>query len=114
VITPSLTRNWQLRFYLHNKERWLGLGPTHTVSLRDARERARAARQLLDGVDPIAAKKKTKTDAALAAAKALTFEEAALQYPSTRGQVGQRQTQRAIPLVVASLRLPQDRRPRRR
>ena len=91
IITPSGTKNWQWRFYrqgvskdrqdVHSVEHWLGLGPFHTVSLKDARERARAARlQLLDGIDPIAAKKAAKASAALAAAKALTFEAAAKQY----------------------------------
>lgn len=81
VVTPSTTKNWQLRYYRANVEHWHGLGPFHTVSLKEARERARAARlQLLDGVDPIDAKKLQKAALALEAAKALTFQEAAEQY----------------------------------
>jgi len=76
-----LRRSWLLRYELNGKERFYGLGPLHTVSLKDARERARKARlQLLDGIDPIAAKQQRKADAALAAAKAITFETAARQY----------------------------------
>ena len=76
-----LRRSWLLRYELNGKERFYGLGPLHTVSLKDARERARKARlQLLDGIDPIAAKQQRKADAALAAAKAITFETAAQQY----------------------------------
>src|SRR5213083_1262470 len=75
-----LRRSWLLRYELNGKERFYGLGPLHTVSLKDARERARNARlQLLDGIDPIAAKQQRKADAALAAAKAITFETAAQQ-----------------------------------
>ncbi|MCP3462649.1 Arm DNA-binding domain-containing protein [Bradyrhizobium sp. CCGUVB23] len=38
----------------NGRERWMGLGPLHTVSLQEARERARKARgQLLDGIDPL-------------------------------------------------------------
>jgi integrase len=59
----------------------MGLGPLHTVSLKDARERARKARQqLLDGVDPIEARKAERTKAALETSKAVTFQEAATAY----------------------------------
>jgi integrase len=63
----------------------MGLGPVSDFSLDQARERARAARQLLkDGVDPLDARKaarvKQATEAALAAAKDKTFKEAAEQY----------------------------------
>ena len=54
VVVNSNNASWQLRFQRNGRERWLGLGPLHTVTLKDARERARAARlQLLDGIDPI-------------------------------------------------------------
>jgi integrase len=70
-----------LRFERAGRERWHGLGSVSVWSLREARERARAARQLLaDGIDPIDAKKAAKAAAALKAARALTFEEAAKQY----------------------------------
>src|SRR5258705_12756107 len=53
VVNPN-NASWQLRYQRNGRERWLGLGPLHTVTLKDARERARAARlQLLDGIDPI-------------------------------------------------------------
>ena len=54
VVVNANNASWQLRFQRNGRERWLGLGPLHTVTLKDARERARAARlQLLDGIDPI-------------------------------------------------------------
>ena len=59
----------------------MGLGPTHTVSLKVAREKAQAARlSLLDGVDPLEARQAAKAEAVAAAAKALTFREAAERY----------------------------------
>ncbi len=80
-VTPAGTKSWLFRYERNGRERWLGLGPLHTVGLAQARERARAARlQLLDGIDPLEAKAAVKQAAALAAAKALTFEEAATQY----------------------------------
>ena len=57
VVNPT-NASWQLRYQRNGRERWLGLGPLHTVTLKDARERARAARlQLLDGIDPIDARR---------------------------------------------------------
>ncbi len=59
----------------------MGLGPLRDFSLKEARERARAARQLkADGIDPIEAKKAARAAAALEAAKVITFEEATRQY----------------------------------
>ena len=74
-------KSWLLRYERNGRERWMGLGPLHTVSLSEARDRARRARlQLLDGIDPLEARRAQRTQQALAAARALTFEEAARQY----------------------------------
>ena len=70
--------SWLLRYARDGRERMLGLGPLHTVGLAEARERAKRARlQLLDGVDPLAAKQAQRAQEALQAARAITFEEAA-------------------------------------
>jgi hypothetical protein len=59
----------------------MGLGPLHTINLEEARERARNARQLLlDGVDPLDARKEQRTAQALEAARTITFEKAAQAY----------------------------------
>jgi integrase len=80
-INPNGVKSWLLRYERSGKERWLGLGPIHTIDLAEARERARRARQqLLDGIDPIDAKKAQRAAAALEAAKSITFEDAARQY----------------------------------
>jgi integrase len=81
VVTNPNNASWQLRYEKNGRERWLGLGPVREFSLKEARERARAARQQLrDGIDPIDAKRQAKTEAALSAAKTLTFAEAATEY----------------------------------
>jgi len=80
-ITRDGVKSWLLRFEQNGRERWHGLGPCHTVTLAEARERARQARlKLLDGIDPIEAKKAQRAAAALEAAKAMTFEQAAQAY----------------------------------
>ena len=80
-VQSSTNRSWIFRFQRNGRERWLGLGPLHTVGLVEARERARLARgQLLDGVDPLERKLVEQANRELATAKQLTFEQAALTY----------------------------------
>jgi integrase len=80
-INPNGVKSWLLRYDRGGRERWMGLGPLHTVNLYEARERARKARlSLLDGIDPLDARASERATAKLAAAKALTFEDAARAY----------------------------------
>jgi integrase len=77
VVVNSNNASWQLRFQRNGRERWLGLGPLHTVTLKDARERARAARlQLLDGIDPIDVRRAERAKAT----QVMTFKAAAEAY----------------------------------
>jgi integrase len=80
-ISDSGAKSWVLRYMLDGREHMLGLGSAADFSLKEARDRARAARQLLaDGVDPVAAKHQRRAEAKLAKAKQLTFREAAERY----------------------------------
>jgi integrase len=77
----DITKSWLFEYALNHKRHWVGLGPTHTVSLREARDRARALRQqLLDGVDPLAEKRRRERQAQEEQEKIRTFREAAKQY----------------------------------
>jgi integrase len=81
---PSIAKSWVFRY----RGRYLGLGPTHTVNLAEARVRARQARQvLLDGQDPIAlksatreARKAVELATKLERARATTFKQRAEEY----------------------------------
>lgn len=54
-VADGGTKSWLFRYTRHGRARQMGLGALHTVSLAEARERARQARQIiLDGEDPIA------------------------------------------------------------
>jgi integrase len=66
--TPSgLSKHWTFMFTLDGKQREAGFGPIGTISLSEAREKARQWRGLLlDGIDPLAAKQAAR-DAARAA-----------------------------------------------
>lgn len=75
------TKSWVLRYTRHQKAHTLGLGPAHTIGLMEARRRARKARQqLLDGVDPIAAKREAAAAAKLKLARMMTFKQCAEAY----------------------------------
>ena len=75
------TKSWIFRFERNGRERHMGLGPLHTLSLAEARERARECRRLLlDGRDPIEARKAERMRERTEAARGLTFQECANQY----------------------------------
>jgi integrase len=78
----SLTNSsWLFCYERQGRRHEMGLGPTHTISLKAARERAHAARVLLlDGVDPLAQKRAARDAAALEAAKNITFATLTSQY----------------------------------
>jgi integrase len=62
-------------------EYWLGLGSLTDFTLKEARERARAARRLLaDGIDPLDQKREAKAAKAIASIKQITFREAATAF----------------------------------
>jgi hypothetical protein len=80
-VGPSGTKSWLLRFARGGRERWMGLGPLHTVSLDEARKRAANARlQLLDGIDPLDARQKAAAARKLEESRYLTFAQAAGKY----------------------------------
>lgn len=80
-VSPSGTKSWIFRFKEAGKLRVMGLGPLHTVSLAEAREKARECRRLrLEGKDPIEERKVVRAAAKLDAAKAITFKECAENY----------------------------------
>lgn len=80
-VTESGAKSWIFRFMLNGRAREMGLGPLHAVSLSDARTKATECRRLrVDGFDPIEARKVERDKARLAAARALTFKDAADAY----------------------------------
>jgi hypothetical protein len=65
-IARGGTKSWVLRYKVNGKSRHLGLGPLHTISLAQARERAADARRLLlDGHDPIEVRRASRAAARL-------------------------------------------------
>jgi integrase len=80
-VSVSGTKSWIFRWKEAGKFRSMGLGPVHTITLAEARDKARECRKLrLDGKDPIEERKALRAVARLEAAKAMTFQECAEAY----------------------------------
>jgi integrase len=80
-VSESGAKSWVFRFKKADRLRVMGLGPAHTITLAEARDRARDCRKLrLDGIDPIEARRAERAQAKLDAAKAVTFAECADAY----------------------------------
>jgi integrase len=78
-IAQGGSKSWCFRFTVGDRRRVMGLGGLDKVNLREARERARECRELVEqGIDPID-HRKSKREAA-AANMAMTFRKAALAY----------------------------------
>ncbi|MDD5334477.1 MAG: integrase arm-type DNA-binding domain-containing protein [Rhodoferax sp.] len=77
-ITPTGARSWILRVKIGTKRRDMGLGPFPGVTLAQAREKARQARETIDqGHDPILNRERARSELRAAQASAITFEDAA-------------------------------------
>src|SRR5690242_4564485 len=80
-VSSNGAKSWLLRYQLDGKKRWMGLGSYPTFSLAEAREKARRERQkLAEGIDPLEEKTRERAARRAAAAKSITFREAAQQF----------------------------------
>lgn len=80
-ITRTLTKSWLFRYMRDGVSRGMGLGPIHTVSLAEARIKAQDVRRmLLDGIDPLEAKKAKRQAERRERMKSLPFRDCANQY----------------------------------
>lgn len=75
-VTGKDRAHFELRYQLNGRSRWMGLGRIQDIDLLQVRERARQQRmKLLDGTDPLEARRAERANRA--AATAMTFEQAA-------------------------------------
>ncbi len=80
-ITPSGGRSWILRTTVGKARRDIGLGGFPTVTLSQARDKAREARDKIErGVDPVAERQAAKAALIAAAGRGLSFEKATESY----------------------------------
>src|SRR5829696_2901220 len=72
-IAAGGTKAWVFRYQRDGKARHMGLGPVSLVTLAEAREKAREARRaLLDGTDPLTARREKRAQTRLATAQGVT------------------------------------------
>ena len=80
-VAKGGTKSWIFRFMIAGRAREMGLGSIHDFSLREARERAREARQLAaDGIDPIEARRERQASTRAKTANDISFADAAERY----------------------------------
>ena len=77
----AVNRSWIFRYQHDGRQHDIGLGPTHTRTLGEAREKARALRQqLIDGIDPLEERRARLMAGRTEAAKAVKFKDCAAAY----------------------------------
>jgi integrase len=80
-VSAFETKAWVFRYMVEGRARKMGLGPLHTISLAEARNRAAEARlKAHDGIDPIDDQKARRDRKRLEAAKTMTFKGCADAY----------------------------------
>jgi integrase len=83
-VGPTGAKSWVYRYMLNGNVHTIGLGPTHTFSLAEARDKALIYRKIkYSGVDPLAEKRKVEAAAVAKAASAKTFAEVADEWFAT-------------------------------
>jgi integrase len=79
--SASGAKSWIYRYKLGGRRRDMGLGSAWTISLAKAREKARAARELVtQGIDPLEERQAERAAKTIADAKAMTFRQCAEAY----------------------------------
>jgi integrase len=80
-ISQRNTRAWIFRYVHHGKAHHVGLGSAVYVSLAEARQKAFELRRgLINGIDPLEAKRAARTEQVRVAARSRTFKGCALEY----------------------------------
>lgn len=83
-VRPGDSKSWVFRYRIDGKLRDMGLGPFHTVSLAEAREKAEVCRVMrLKGLDPLEERLKEQRAKTIETAVAITFEKCAETYIAT-------------------------------
>jgi len=80
-VASGGSKGWIFRYMLSGRTHDMGLGSVDTVSLKQARERARQCRELCyDGIDPIEKRRAQRREAQIEAARVMTFRQCAEAY----------------------------------
>lgn len=95
-VRSSSSASWILKASINGQQKELGLGSCRTVTLRDAREKARQLRlQIANGIDPIQQKRQAKLDHWRKKQRTKTFDEVAGLYIESKAAQWQNRKSRA-------------------
>ena len=79
-VSATGSKSWIFRFTIKGKQREMGLGAIHTISLSSARLKAKEQRlMLVNGLDPLTVREQARAAEALTRAKMMTFDECAVE-----------------------------------
>jgi integrase len=85
-IGPAGTKSWLFRYMHNGRAHGMGLGSLELVTLAEARDKALLCRKmLLDGIDPLEARRSKQVQALLTAARQITFSDCAERYIAAHG-----------------------------
>jgi hypothetical protein len=80
-VRAGSAKSWIFRYRINGRLRDMGLGPLHSVSLAEAREKAALCRTArLSGLDPLEERRTTKAAKLIEAARTVDFEKCAESY----------------------------------
>lgn len=80
-VRAGNSKSWIFRYRIGGRLRDMGLGPFHTVSLAEAREKVEVCRAMrLKGLDPLEERRNEQQAKVIEAAEAITFESCAESY----------------------------------
>ncbi|MFA5904637.1 MAG: integrase arm-type DNA-binding domain-containing protein [Desulfobacula sp.] len=79
-VKPGGSKSWILRTMIADRRRNIGLGPYPEISLKDAHDRARVMKRLIEGgIDPIEEKRAKRAELKKQSMSTMSFSEAARQ-----------------------------------
>ena len=102
VVAHERAAHWELRYQINGRARQMGLGSAHTLTLDQARARAREARALLIAkIDPLEKRRSERAALRAANARAVTFAEATRLFlkqhePKWRSRIHARQFAKSL------------------
>jgi integrase len=80
-VSPTVSKSWIFRYTRHSKSHEMGLGSERDVSLAEARVKAaEARRQIVNGIDPLAAREGHRVQERLQKAGTTSFAECAKKF----------------------------------
>jgi integrase len=80
-VSPTASKSWIFRYARHGKSHEMGFGSERDVSLAEARTKAAdARRQLVNGIDPLAAREGHRAQEKLQKAGSISFADCATKY----------------------------------